>query len=260
VDVSTTEHGGDTHDVVSEKSAKRSDSSVISRTSSKSYLMRKTTGVSLITQAILHGNEMLPLQKQIKIKPSQRIRRNYPPCHIKSAPIPSPNVKKVLSSNLDGDDLSEADLVESLSYNTSKPPTSDDIFADGICVKFHFSYDGNASLTFGADVSLDLPTVQNFVSFPMTISVSHLVIEGDLVVELRDKVVKVYLERDIHGPLRDFQFTVHFGDDNDYVYVDKHQIGTFLKNTMQVFIEKEIMFPNFQLIDISKHMETAKPK
>lgn len=243
-----------TIEITAEPEENKSGKSEKSRSSiySKSKFSKSS---NILVDSILKGNKFLKEPQRIKIRVPREERINNPPTHIHSKLLSNP-VKKVLTSNLDEEEeLSERDLLESLSYtNTELGPTKDtDLFAEGTMARVKFRYDGNATIDVSAEICVDIPFVQEFIRFPVYIKLSHLVIEGIIIAEFKDFILKVSVERDKKGILKDFSMTVKFGDQNENQYVDKTHISSLLSKCIRLWLKKNIEEPNSITINLNEN-------
>lgn len=126
----------------------------------------------------------------------------------------------------------------------------DDILSNkGIKIKTYLCYNGNASIDVEFELTVNVPT-PGFVSMPMSFTVTHLHIEGELVIIYQDDAVRVYFERPKrrpYSPLKDFELTVKMGNEQQEggkSLVDKSVVGEFVKSQIQSVLEKYIVFPH----------------
>jgi hypothetical protein len=222
--------------------------SMFSSLSTLSRRTKKPKYYSLV-ESILEENKKLPEKEKIIIKIPEPVRRVYPATHIHSS-LKSTS-KRVFTSNLgEEEEFSENELFESLNeeVSTIKPPSSSEPFnllKQGILLKVFFGYDGNAVVEVGCEFVLHQP-IPNFISYPIQVNISHLVIEGTIVVEIENGNLKVYFERDSKGVLKDFSMSVQFGSGNEEnVYLEKHKIEDFLRKEIHKFVKNNLMFPHF---------------
>lgn len=234
----------------------KSEKSEKSRTTSIYSKSKQHKSSNILVETILKGNKFLKETQRIKIRVPREQITYYPPTHIHSKVLTN-SVKKVLTSNLGEDEnLLEKDLLDSLSFNNNdigpNPNKETDIFEEGTMARVRFAYDGNANIELYAEICVDIPFMEDFIRFPVSLKISHLVIEGIIIAEFKNFELKISTERDKRGILKDFSMTVKFGDQNENQYIDKTHISSLISKCFKLWIKKNIEEPNSITINLKE--------
>jgi len=150
-------------------------------------------------------------------------------------------------------------LDEAPTDESSSPSTPEDFLSlllgqQGLLIKTHLSYAGNASLTVEVELSIDVPC-PGFIRFPLAFCVSDLKFDGILVAVIRKKgdssapwTVSMYLQQQEQrrSPLRHMSITAVFGGPAlpDGHCVDTTEVANFVRSEIQALIEATVVEPN----------------
>lgn len=116
---------------------------------------------------------------------------------------------------------------------------------DDIQIRLKVQYAGDTSFAIRSALVINFPT-PGFAKLPFTLHVSNLHVEGTaLVVKGQNALYFSFLDDGSKGPLKDVAVKSDIGDAGKSVLRDAARVEEFIVNSLQTFIKKNFVYPNF---------------